>query len=159
MEDYYMSYECELKKQPTRPAISIRMRVSLKELYQLLGRIFEQLFQYISESGAIPVGPPFEAYYDMDLQNLDVELGVPVSKKLPDKGEIKYSEIPGGNMATCLYVPWEAVEPPYDVLKKWIKKNGYEDTGVVYVMYLDGLHADPEKRREIIEIPLKMKKE
>ncbi|MFX1304554.1 MAG: hypothetical protein ACFFBV_05430 [Promethearchaeota archaeon] len=39
----------------------------------------------------------------MDMQNLDFEIGYPVSKKLSDKGDIKASEIPSEKFASWLY--------------------------------------------------------
>ena len=133
-----MSHKCEVKEQPTQPTLSIRTRTSVQDLAQVLGKAYDAIAQYLAELGEQPVGPPFAAYYNMDMQNLDVEIGFPASKRLPGKGEIKASEIPAGKVATCLYTgPYSEIEPAYNALSQWIKDNGYEATGVAYEMYLN----------------------
>ena len=137
-----MSYKCEVKEQPAQATISIRTRTTVQDLPQVLGNAYRSIVQYLGELGEQPAGPPFAAYYNMDMQNLDVEAGFPVSKKLPDKDDIKASEIPSGKFATCLYAgSYNEIEPAYNELFQWIKDNGYEAAGVAYEMYLN----DPTK--------------
>jgi len=103
-----MSYKCEVKKQVAQPTLTIRTKASVQELPLILGNSYGIITQYLGELGEAPVGAPFVAYYNMDMQNLDIEIGFPVSKKLPDKGDIKPGEIPAGNFAICLHTgPYE----------------------------------------------------
>lgn len=93
----------------------------------------------------------------MDMQNLDVEIGFPVSKKLPGKDDIQAGEIPGGKAATCLYVgPYGEIEPAYNALLEWVKDNGYEASGVAYEMYLnDPQQSPPQELQTQVVFPLK----
>jgi effector-binding domain-containing protein len=152
-----MSYKCEVKEQPTQLTLSIRTRTSVQDLAQVLGKAYGAIAQYLGELGEQPVGPPFAAYYNMDMQNLDVEIGFPVSRRLPGKDDINASEIPGGKVATCLYTgPYSEIEPAYNALSQWIKDNGYEVTGVAYEMYLnDPMQTLPQELRTQIVFPLK----
>ena len=102
-------------------------------------------------------GPPFTAYYNMDMQDLDVEIGFPVPKKLPDKGTIKAGEIPAGKVATCLYTgPYNEMEPAYNALHQWTQDNGYKLTGIAYEIYLnDPEQTPPEQLQTQIAFPLK----
>ena len=152
-----MSYECEVKEQPAQTVLSIRTRTSVEDLPQVLGQAYGAIAQYLGELGECPVGPPFAAYYNLDMQNLDVEIGFPVSQTLPGKGDIEASEIPGGKVATYLYTgPYSEMEPAYDALSQWMKDNGYEPTGVVYEMYLDDpAQTPPQEWRTVIMFPLK----
>ena len=64
------------------------------------------------------------AYYNMDMQDLDIEAGFPVSRGLSGKGDIQTGEIPGGKVATCLYTgPYSDIEPAYNALSQWMKEN------------------------------------
>jgi len=92
----------------------------------------------------------------MDMQDLDVEIGFPVSKSLPSKHDIKASEIPGGQVATCLHTgPYSKIEPAYNALSQWMKENGYEATGVAYEMYLDDpAETPPQELKTQILFPL-----
>lgn len=152
-----MSYKCEVKEQPTQLTLSIRTRTSVQDLAQVLGKAYGAIAQYLGELGEQPVGPPFAAYYNMDMQNLDVEMGFPVSRRLSGKDDMNASEIPGGKVATCLYTgPYSEIEPAYNALSQWIKDNGYEVTGVVYEMYLnDPMQTLPQEPRTQIVFPLK----
>jgi effector-binding domain-containing protein len=133
------------------------MRVSVQDLPQKFGEAYGAIAQYLGELGEQPSGPPFAAYHNMDMQNLDVEIGFPVSKKLTDRGDIQAGEIPGGKMATCLYIgPYGEIEPAYDALSQWMKENGYEATGVAYEMYLnDPQQTPPQELQTQIVFPLK----
>jgi effector-binding domain-containing protein len=152
-----MSYQCEIKQQPAQPALSIRTRTPVQDLNQALGRVYGAIAQYLGEMGAQPAGPPFVAYYNMDMQDLDVEVGFPVAGKLPGRGDIQATEIPGGELATCLYVgPYGEVGPAYDALSEWIKDNGREPTGVAYEVYLnDPSQTPPPQLQTQIMFPLK----
>ena len=152
-----MSYKCELKEQHTQPALSIRRRTSVQDMPQVLGAAYGAIAQYLQELGEQPAGPPFTAYYNMDMQDLDVEIGFPVSGKFPGKDDIAASEIPSGKVATCLYVgPYNEMEPAYKALLQWIEDNGYEATGVAYEMYLnDPGQVPPQELKTQIVFPLK----
>ncbi len=153
-----MSYNCEVKEQPAQPTLSIRTRTAAENLPQVLGKAFGDIAQYVmGELGEQFAGPPFTAYYNMDMQNLDVEMGFPVPKKLSSKGDIQSCEIPAGKMATCLYTgPYSEMEPVYNALSKWMQDNGYEATGVAYEIYLnDPSQTPPEELKTQIMFPLK----
>lgn len=114
-------------------------------LPQVLGAAYGSIMQYLAEIGEYPSGAPFAAYYNMDMQDLDVEVGFPVSKTIPGKNEIKPGEIPAGKHAACLHVGrYSEVEPAYNALMQWIKENGYTPTGVAYEFYLNDPSRTPE---------------
>jgi effector-binding domain-containing protein len=142
-----MSYECEVKEQPAQTVLSIRARTSVEDLPQALGQAYQAIAQYLRELGEQAVGPPFAAYYNLDMQDLDVEMGFPVSREFSSKDNIEAGEIPGGKVATYLYTgPYSEMEPAYTALSQWMQDNGYEPTGVVYEMYLDDPGQTPPQQ-------------
>lgn len=139
-----MIYKCELREQATQPALSIRTRTRVQDLPQVLGTGYGAIAQYLGELQEEPVGPPFAIYYTEDMQNLDIEFGFPVSRRLAGRSDIQASETPGGKVATCLHTgPYSELEPAYNALSQWIKDNGYESTGVAYEMYLNDADQTP----------------
>lgn len=152
-----MSYKCEVKEQSTQPALTIRKKTSVQNISQVLGKAYGEIIMHIMGLGEQPSGPPFVAYYNTDMQNLDIEIGFPVSKRLSGEGDIKASEIPGGIFATCLYMgPYNEIEPAYNALIQWIKDNGYESEGIAYEIYLnDPRETPPQKLKTQIMFPLK----
>jgi effector-binding domain-containing protein len=153
-----MAYKCEVKEQLPQPTLSIRTRASAQELPQVLGQAFGAIAQHLCDLGEEPAGPPFTVYYNMDMQNLDIEIGLPVSKKLAGKDNIQASEIPAGKIATCVHIgPYSDMPPAYAALSEWIQANGYEVTGVAYEMYLnDPAQTPPQELMTQIVFPLQV---
>jgi effector-binding domain-containing protein len=152
-----MSYPSEAVEQPAQPVLSIRTRTTVQNLPHVLGKSFQDIVQLLTELGEFPAGAPFVAYYNMDMQDLDIEIGFPVSRELQGKGEIHSSEIPGGKYATCLYTgPYPEMPPAYEALNAWIQANGYEPTGLVYEHYLNSpQEVSPQELKTLIMFPLK----
>jgi effector-binding domain-containing protein len=152
-----MSYNCEVKEQPAQAVLSIRTRTSVRDLPQAMGQAFGTIYQYLGEMGEEPAGPPFAAYYNMDMEDLDVEIGFPIFKAVPGQGDVKVSEIPAGRFATCLYVgPYGEIEHAYNALSWWLRDNGHEPAGPVYEIYLnDAGQTPPEELQTQIMFLLK----
>ncbi len=133
-----MSYKCELKQLPAQPTLAIRARTSIQELPALFGKAYSAIAAYLAQLGQYPAGAPYAAYYNMDMQDLDVELGFPVAKELTGKDEIKASRIPGGRFSVALHTgPYDRVHSAYEALTKWTAEKGYEPAGVAYEVYLN----------------------
>lgn len=151
-----LSYACEIKDQPERPTLSVRTRAAVQDLPQLFGQTFGALMQYMNEIGEQPVGEPFAAYYNLDMQNLDIEIGFPVSKPLPDRGDIKSGALPAGKYASTMNIgPYNTVSAAYEALTQYVKENDCEPTGVAYEFYFSGPETPPEEIRTQVVLSLK----
>jgi effector-binding domain-containing protein len=153
-----MSYTpCELLNRPAQPVLSIRTHTSVKNLPAVVGQSFGAIAQYLGQLGQAPTGAPFAAYYNMDMENLDVELGYPVAKKVPGQGNIQPSEIPGGKAGACVYTgPYDQMPPAYEALTTWMKAQGHEATGVSYEFYLNAPDVvPPDALQTQIVFPIK----
>jgi len=152
-----MDCKCEIKELPAQPVLSIRARCAVQELPQLLGVSFGAIAQHLGRLGEQPAGAPFVVYYNMDMQNLDVEIGFPVSHSLSEQGKIQASQIFDGKFATCLYVgSYDDAAPAYDSLTKFVAEKGFEPTGVAYEFYLnDPQTVPPAELQTQIYFPLK----
>ena len=96
-----MPYNCELVEQSPQPTLSIRTTTTIKNLPQELGKAYQAIGQYLGQLGEQPAGASYAAYFNWDKSNLEVEIGFPVHKSLPEKGDIKATELPGGKLARC----------------------------------------------------------
>lgn len=135
-----MEYQCEIVEQQAQTTLVVRTRTAVGNMPQVLGEAFHGILNYLDETDGKCIGAPFVAYYNMDkdMDNLDIEIGFPVSKKLLGKGEVQSSEIPAGKQATCLYVgPYNQIEPAYGVLMKYVQEKELTPTGVAYEFYLN----------------------
>jgi effector-binding domain-containing protein len=152
-----MDYKCEIKEMPVQPVLSIRARSAVQGLPQVVGTSFGAIVQYLGSLGETPAGVPFVAYYNMDMKNLDIEIGFPVSHPLTGQGNIQPNQIFGGKLATCLYIgPYSDVGPAYDALTKFVNDKEIESTGVAYEFYLnDPQTVQPSELQTQIYFPLK----
>lgn len=152
-----MSYKFQVTEQPARPVLSIRTRTSVENLPQELGKAYGAIINYLNEIGEQPLAFAFAAYYNMDMEDLDVEMGFPVPKSIPGKGEIKSGEIPAGKQVFYLHKgPYHAMEPAYHAMMQWIEENGYTPTGVSYEFYYNSPgEVDESELLTKIMFPLK----
>ena len=70
-----MNYNIELKEKSVQPVLAVRKTTSIGNLPQEIGKAYGSIMQYLSELGEQPADVPFTAYYNMDMENLDVEMG------------------------------------------------------------------------------------
>ena len=133
-----MTFKCELSKRAAQPTMSVRTRSAVQDLPEILGEIFGKIAQYLGVQGAQPIGPPYVGYYNMDMQDLDLEIGFPVSQAIQGEGDIQSSAIPEGQYATCLYTgPYSDIEPAYIALTQWVEEQGHQTAGAAYELYLN----------------------
>jgi effector-binding domain-containing protein len=152
-----MDFQCEIKEQTMQPTLTVRTRTPIDELPQLLGESYGKIGAYLAELGEGPAGAPFAAYFNMDMLNLDVEIGFPVSKQIQGKGDIQASQVPGGKQGVALHTGrYGDITPAYDALTEFVKEQGFEPTGVSYEFYLnDPEETPPEELQTQIVFPLK----
>lgn len=152
-----MLLQCEIIDQPAQPTLTIRTRTPVQAMPQVLGQGYEAIVKYLGELGLSPVGHPFVIYYNLDMQDLDIQLGFPVPQPVPGKGEIHATRMEAGKVATSLYVgPYEDCGPAYDELAQFVKDQGYEATGVAIEYYLNDPSQPPfEEPQTRIVLPLK----
>jgi len=152
-----MSYQCNVKEQSCQPTLAIRTRTSVEDLSQVLGQAYGSVAQYVGEQGGQFAGPPYVAYYNDDMEDLDIEIGFPVARELPGRGEIQAGEIPGGRAAICIHVgPYGKIDRAYEALSQWMEESDLKPTGVAYEFYLnDPEETPPEQLMTQIVFPLK----
>jgi effector-binding domain-containing protein len=138
-------YEIEVVETEAQPVLSIRMITSVNELPEEIGLAADSIVKHMNLMGEQPSDAIFVAYYNMDMDNLDVEIGFPTSKPLAGIHDIEVSEIPEGLKAICLYQgAYSEMEPVYEAMHDWLEENNFEPTGVVYEFYLNSPEDVPE---------------
>lgn len=135
----------ELKEEKAQPVLSIRIRAAVQDLPIVIGESYGRIMQYLEKIGQQPAGAPFVAYYNMDMNDLDLEIGFPVLKPLEGSAEIGRSEIPAGKYVSMLYKgPYTGMEKPYSEMAEWIGEHGYTPKGIAYEYYYNSPAEVPE---------------
>jgi effector-binding domain-containing protein len=146
----------ELLKTPDQPALTIRTRTSVDRLPMLIGQGYGRIGAYLGSLGEHPANVPFVAYHNMDMADLDVELGFPVSSPLPGNEDIQYAPVPGGLRAFCMYLgPYSQMAPVYGELAAWILASGFTSLGTAYEHYFNGPDTPEEQLLTQIVMPVK----
>ena len=135
----------EVSEEKAQPVLSIRMRTRLELLPQVIGESYLKIMAYLTEQGEQPAFAPFTAYHNLDMQNLDVEMGFPVARLLPEKDDIKARELPPGKVVSSMYKgPYSGMEQPYNEMAQWMEVHGYTPAGVSYEYYFNSPQEVPE---------------
>lgn len=152
-----MQYKFEFLEKQAQPVLSIRTRSSVNDLPKVLGEAYGKIMQYMGEMSETPTDAPFVAYYNMDMEDLDIEVGFPVSKPIPGNGEVNQSEIPACKQVSCIHIgSYSKSESAYNALIQWVAENGYEAVGTAYEFYLNDPMDTPEDQLKTrIMYPLK----
>lgn len=140
-----MEYKIEMMETDEQPAVVVRTVTSVKNLQQVIGEAYDAIIAYLNEIGEQPADAPYVAYFNMDMENLDVEMGFPVKSDFPGKGNVKGGKIPAGKKVTVMHKgSYTDSAAAYDVMNQWVVQNGYEPTGTVYEFYLNSPEEVPE---------------
>ena len=128
------AYDVVLKKVAPLQVAQVRgVAPSMEQIGLTLGRLFGQLFGYISQHGATPVGPGITVYYDTEYRERDINVGACLSFEgsLGDGEEVKVVELPAvETMASVIHHgSFSTLNQAYNALLKWIETNGYHISG------------------------------
>lgn len=126
----------ELMKKAKQPVLSIKTTTKVEKLPILIGEYYEKIGNYLEEIGEYPEDIPFVRYFNMDMENLKVEIGFPIYKELPGKEDIEFSYI---DEMTAVYAMYQGVYQEmgesYDKVMNWIEENGMKPKGTFIERY------------------------
>ncbi len=151
-----MNAQCKIESRPAQPTVSVRTRTPVSELPGVIGPLYGRIMAYVGEMGAAPTGAPFVAYYNMDMADLDIEVGFPVDRALPSRGDLSGSVLASGDYATCMHIgPYDQVGPAYTALTEFVQQLGRTPTGVAYEFYYNSpQETPPEQLQTLVMFPL-----
>lgn len=152
-------YNIELVEQESQPVLILKKKTSLKMLPQIIGEGYMKIFGYLNKLNENPSGAPYTAYYTWQGEEMDIELGFPVSKIFPDFDDIKSREIPKGKYAELMHKgSYSKMEEPYNELFKWLNENNLEPDGPFYEFYYNSpQEVSEEELLTKISVPVKEK--
>ncbi|MGI5822960.1 MAG: GyrI-like domain-containing protein [Dethiobacteria bacterium] len=145
----------EILQKAAQPALIIRTITRVEDLPALIGASYGKMSSYLKEKGEFLAYVPYVAYYNMDMQQLDVEIGFPVAHALEGRGDIQAGSIPAGKYVFCMFRgPYNEVEPVYNEMAAWIKDQGYTPSGTAYEYYYNGPGFPESEMLTMIAMPL-----
>jgi effector-binding domain-containing protein len=135
---------CQVEEVSSQEILSSRARGGVAEIQAILGRVYGEIAGYLAELGEAPAGAPFVIYYNEDMQDLEMEIGFPVSKKFPTRGDLKSGVLPAGKVATVMHRgPYSDVEQAYQGLTAFMQQEQLVPVGHVIEYYLNDPAVTP----------------
>jgi effector-binding domain-containing protein len=152
-----MTYECERIEQSAQPTLVVRRRSAVERLPEVLGPAWGLVMARAAEVGAEPVGAPFAAFFNTNMQDLDVAIGFVVDRVVAGADEVEAGEIPAGEAVQCMHVgPFDRLGEAYAAVRSWMGERGLEHAGPAFEHYLDDPAETPiEQVRTLIVIPVR----
>ncbi len=152
-----MSYDCQTYLQEAQPVLGIRTHTPVEKLPETLGKCYASIGQYMAGLGEALAVIPYVAYFNMDMQDLDIEVGFKVTKPMPGMDPIQAGSLPNLPVAACTYTgPYPEMKSAYDELNRWIEEKGLQASGLVYEFYFnDPATTPPEALKTQIVFILK----
>jgi effector-binding domain-containing protein len=142
-------YKITIKKVEPQLIASIR---DVLPTYSDVGPLYGEIFKYLGKKFVFkPAGPLMMMCHDNEYKesDVDVEVAVPIGKKIPGSDRVKIYELPGLKKAACTVYkgPYEGISEAYNALMAWIESNGYQITGPDRNLYF----TDPNKVKDPAE--------
>jgi effector-binding domain-containing protein len=124
--------DIRLYEQPEQDVLIIKARAKVTDLMELIGISYSKIFAYLAELGELTTDVPFVAYHNADMDDLDIHIGVPVTRPLPDKDDMVSFKMPRSKAAYCIFRgSYADTEKTYNEMHQWISDNGLKARGIV----------------------------
>lgn len=151
-----MAYSCNLVERSEQPTLTVHTRSPVDRLPEVLGPAWGSILAHAAKVGAEPSGPPFVIYRNMDMRDLDLEIGLPFERPLDGAGDLRAGTLPAGEAVETVHVgPYDQLKGAYEALEGWMNANGRVAGGPPSEHYLnDPQDTPPGELRTRIVWPL-----
>ncbi len=136
----------EIRDLMPHPTAAVRLRAPTLKLSELFDLHLPNIADRLGDMGVDPAGPPYARYHGYDPDEVDVEIGIPVDRPVPnvrplgeaEEGEMAAGELPGGPAAITVHMgPYEGLPQTYDRLRDWIHAQGRDEGPAPWESYVD----------------------
>ncbi len=146
----------EILEMQEQPVLCIRTRTDIKHLPMVIGEGYGKLAQYVAQLGETLSDVPYVAYYNTDMEDLDVEMGFPVARTLQGKENIQYRAIPKGKNVFAMFLgAYRDIAPVYADMAKWLEEKGLEPEGTAYEYYYNDAEFPEDQYLTKVVMPVK----
>ncbi|MDZ7680008.1 MAG: GyrI-like domain-containing protein [Acidimicrobiales bacterium] len=154
-----MSYTVQVDEVAPQLVAAVRVRTGIGRIGDDIGAGFGRLMQTLASEGVEPAGSPFIVYHDViggDADG-DIELCIPITRKVDGDEEVSSREIGGGTVAATVHQgSYEEVGSAHHALNAWIAEHGRGAAGPPREIYLnDPRTVVPDELMTRVEFPVR----
>lgn len=138
--------DVEIHELTPKPTAAVRVTAPTSELADLFDTHLPAIGERVADLGAEPSGPPYARYHSFGEEQVDVEIGIPLTRPLPNvpalaevpPGELGAGTLPGGHAAVTVHRgPYDGLPETYAALEAWIGEQGRSAGGAPWESYVD----------------------
>ena len=158
MEGKMSHYDVIVKKvDPVRVAIVRDVVPTQAEINTTFNRLFDEVMEYIKDTGAGFAGPAILLWYDPgNMENTPVAAAMPTNGAVAGNHRVRIEELEGVHMASTLHRgPFSTLMGAYDAVMRYIEANGYRIAGPSREVNLEyDRHGDPNHYLTEVQFPV-----
>lgn len=140
-----MDYLIELEEQAELPTLSVRRRGAVQDLPAVIGPAYGEIMTFAGLQGLNIQGPAFVIYYNMNMDDLDMEIGFVAGDKVSGNDSIQGSVIPAGKYVSSMYTgPYAEMAPLYEAMMAFMKERSLPESGICIEFYYNSPMEVPE---------------
>ncbi len=146
-----------LTQQPELYTLTIRKSINfITEFSDFAGQSFNKITEYLQSINVLLGGEPIVCFHNMDLENLDIEVGFPTATLVNGKDEMTAHTIHSQKVVSAIDLgAYEKQDPTLEEIFAWIKENGHEMQGEIYYQYLNDTDRPENEFLTKMIIPVK----
>lgn len=136
---------------------SIRVKIKPSEVSEQLAILLPEVMAHLNATGAQMAGAPFSRYHSFGPDEIEIEAGIPIRKRIEEKGRVKNSKLPGGKAVSCWHVgPYHGLSKAHADLTGYLRKNSLKQRGGPWEIYWTdpGMVPDEKKWRTQLFAPI-----
>jgi len=146
-------YEVRTERLGPRPLAAIRATAARARLGAEIIRLLDVVWPALREQG-VRTGHNVVVYHGGDGATLEIEAGVETFSAFEERGEVRNSSTPAGEIATTAHFgEYSEMGGAYAALERWCRENGRPPGGVSWEVYGDW-EDDPARRRTDVYVLL-----
>lgn len=153
---YLETIDVQLVEVPMMCLLSIRKMVSKPEISEEYGNCFRKLFRTITDHKLTILAPPMVLFHSEEFSpfGLDIEFAIPVKEYVTGTRDFN----PRLCLKTVLYGSYSDLSSVYTKQREWAEKEGYENKGALYEVYITDPSQVSNESELITEIYYPVKK-
>jgi len=147
--------EFEIRSIPQQHIAAIRLSAAMDQIGEVMGQAFPRLYHAVTETGAVPVGPPLARYFSFGGPIIEFECAIPVEAPFAgaSDGAVESGEIGGGEAAVGMHVgPYDTIGGTWEAMAAWAEEQGRVPADPGWESYLTDPGEEPDAAKWMTEV-------
>jgi effector-binding domain-containing protein len=117
-------------------------------LQKTISSFLSEIAEYMSTREMHPCAPPYARFHGSEGDEVDVETGIPVLRKISGEGLVQSGEIPGGEyVCTEHWGPYDHIDEAKHAMNDWLLDRGRMASGPAIEIYWTDPTTEPDANR------------